>query len=194
MIVPVGNRFVVLRGSGDASPGGRLPVTLAHGQAFGSGEHETTRSCLEELEKIPLAPRACVLDLGSGTGILAVAAVRLGVHSVIALDPDPEAAKTTMATVRLNGMDEVIFPVQGEIGAIRGTHFDLIMANLFGDLLLRIADQIHSLMKPGAHLLMSGILWGDAYDVKSVFTRAGCTFLRDQYLEEYCTLLFRDGW
>ncbi|MGA2263537.1 MAG: 50S ribosomal protein L11 methyltransferase, partial [Acidobacteriota bacterium] len=185
------NRFVVLRGSVDASPGGRLPVILAPGQAFGSGEHETTRSCLEELEKIPLAPQARVLDLGSGTGILAVAAARLGVHSVIALDPSPEAAKTTLATIRLNGMGKVIFPVQGEIVAIRGAQFDLITANLFGDLLLRIADLIHSLMKPGAHLLLSGILWGDAYDVKTVFTRAGCVFLRDQYLEEYCTLLLR---
>jgi ribosomal protein L11 methyltransferase len=133
------------------------------------------------------------LDLGSGTGILAVAAARLGVHSVVALDPSPEAAQTTLATIRLNGMGKVIFPIQGELAAIRGAQFDLITANLFGDLLLRIADQIHSLMKPGAHLLLSGILWGDAYDVRTAFTRAGCAFLRDHYLDEYCTLLFRNS-
>jgi ribosomal protein L11 methyltransferase len=191
MNLSIGNRFVVLRGFEGAVPTGRLPLILAHGRAFGSGEHETTRSCLEELEEMPISATTRVLDLGCGTGILAVAAARMGARSVIALDPDPDAIAAALATIRLNGMAGIITPLQGEIEAIHGTHFDLIMANLYGDIILRIADMIDSLLARGGSLLLSGINYGDAYDVRMRFTRAGCTLLRERYLEDYSTLVFR---
>jgi ribosomal protein L11 methyltransferase len=187
----IGKRFVVLRGFEGAVPAERLPLILAHGRAFGSGEHETTRSCLEELEEVPISAATRVLDLGCGTGILAVAAARMGVRSVIALDPDPDAIAAALAAIRLNGMAGIIIPLQGEIEAIQGTHFDLIMANLYGDIILRIADVIASLLARGGSLLLSGINYGDAYDVRMRFTRAGCTLLRERYLEDYSTLVFR---
>lgn len=191
MNLSIGNRFAVLRGFEGAAPAERLPLILARGRAFGSGEHETTRSCLEELEEMPVSSTTRVLDLGCGTGILAVAAARMGARSVIALDPDPDAIAATWATIRLNGMAEIIIPLQGEIEAIRGTHFDLIMANLYGDIVLRIADMIASLLARGGRLLLSGINYGDAYDARMGFTRAGCTLLRERYLEDYSTLVFR---
>jgi len=182
---------MVSRISDDSPAGERLSIVLAHGRAMGSGEHETTRSCLEELEEIPLEPAARVLDLGSGTGILAVAAARLGARSVIALDPSPEAIRATAATVRLNGLAGVIVPLQGEIGALRNTRFDLILANLYGDVLLLLVRETAALLAPGGYLVASGIQFGDAYGIKMGFAATGCALLRERYLEDYCTLVFR---
>jgi ribosomal protein L11 methyltransferase len=187
----IGKSFVVARISEDSGSGERLPIVLAHGRAMGSGEHETTRSCLEELEDISPLRDARVLDLGSGTGILAVAAARMGARSVMALDPNPEAIQATAATARINGMAGTITPVQGEIGALRNCRFDLILANLYGDVLLLFVSDIAALLAPGGYLVASGIQFGDAYDIKRGFTGAGCTLLKDRYLEDYCTLVFR---
>jgi ribosomal protein L11 methyltransferase len=185
----IGKRFVVARASDELAGGERLPIVLAHGRAFGSGEHETTRSCLEELEELQLLPSDRVLDLGSGTGVLAVAAARLGARLVVALDPSPEAIQTTLTTVRLNGMTGTVAPVQGEIGALRNTHFDLILANLYGDVLLLLVREITALLAPGGHVVVSGIQYADAYDLKTRFAQAGCPLMKERYLEEYCTLV-----
>jgi len=189
--LPIGKKFIVTRVSDEPAFGERLPIVLAHGRAFGSGEHETTRSCLEALEELPLLPSGRVLDLGSGTGVLAVAAARLGARHVIALDPSPEAIQTTLATVRLNGMTGIVAPVQGEIAALRGARFDLILANLYGDVLLLLVHEITSLLASGGYVVTSGIQYADAYDLKMRFSRAGCLLLKEHYLEEYSTLVFR---
>jgi len=186
----IGKRFVVARESDEPAGEERLPIILAHGRAFGSGEHETTRSCLEELEELPLLPAMRVLDLGSGTGILAVAAAKLGARHVIALDPSPDAIQTTLATIRLNGMAGMIAPVQGEIDALRGAYFDLILANLYGDVLLRLVREITALLAPGGCVVMSGIQYADAYDLRMRFAQTGCALRKERYLEEYCTLVF----
>lgn len=189
MLLLIGKKFIVARGPSDFPTGERLPILLAIGRAFGSGEHETTRSCLEELEGIPVLPTTRVLDLGSGTGILAVAAARLGARSVIALDSSPDAFETTLATIRLNGLQEIVTSLQGEIEIVKDRRFELIMANLYGDILLRLLEAITKLLEPGGYLLLSGILYEDAYDVKARFARAGCTLLKARYLDEYSTLI-----
>ena len=186
----IGKRFLVARASDETAGDGRLPIILAHGRAFGSGEHETTRSCLEALEELPLLPCGRVLDLGSGTGILAVAAARLGARHVIALDPSPEAIQTTLTTIRLNGMSATVAPIQGEISALRNTRFDVILANLYGDVLLLIVREIAALLAPGGFVVTSGIQYADAYDLKARFAGAGCLLLKEHYLEEYSTLIF----
>jgi ribosomal protein L11 methyltransferase len=190
MKLRVGRRFVVTRDAADPDAGARLPVILAHGRAFGSGEHETTRSCLEELEGISIRENWRVLDLGCGTGILSVAAARLGARWVLALDPCPNAIATTAATVRLNGMERVIFPLQADISALRSVRFQLITANLYGDILLQGAEAILWLLAPGGTLLLSGIPYGDEYDLKVRFTRSGCRLLKARTLEDYSTLVF----
>ena len=190
MSLLIGNRFIISRDP-ESLPGGRVPLFLAHGRAFGSGEHETTSSCIEELEQIPVAPDFRVLDLGCGTGILAIAAARLGARNVVALDPSPDAILTASATIRLNRLNDAVFPIQGEIGAVGRMRFDLILAYLYGDLLLDLVHPIVSVLKPGGYLVLSGIQYADAYDLKTRFAGAGCTIVKDRYLEDYCTLVFR---
>jgi ribosomal protein L11 methyltransferase len=187
LILQVGRTFVVFRGQTDPVCAERLPIALAHGPAFGSGEHETTRSCLEELELLPVTQKTRVLDLGCGTGVLAVGAARLGAASVLAIDPSVEAYRTTLATVGLNGMHGSILPVLGDIGSLHGRRFDLVMANLYGDLLIRLMKEIVALLAPQAYLLLSGISDEYAYDVRSGFESAGCDLLRERRLDEYTT-------
>jgi ribosomal protein L11 methyltransferase len=191
MSIEIGKRFVVLRSPEDSHPGQRIPIILGHGLAFGSGEHETTRSCLEEMENIPVFPGSKVLDLGCGTGILSIAAAKMGALSVTALDPKPEAIKTTISNIRLNRVDKIVCPLQGELEALDEKDFDLIMANLYGDILVALADSLISFLKPEGYLLLSGIQYEYSYEVKTAVMKSGCPLVKSKYLEEYITLIFK---
>ncbi|MCP5107918.1 MAG: methyltransferase domain-containing protein, partial [bacterium] len=157
--------------------------------AFGSGDHETTSGCLEELENIPVLPGAKVLDIGCGTGILSVAAARLGARRVIAVDPAPDAITVTRESIKLNAMETKIFPIEGELEIVPDQNFDVILANLYGDILLALVEGISNRLKSGGYLLLSGILYEYGYDLKAAFIQKGCELLKATYHEEYVTLL-----
>jgi len=198
MSIKIGERFIVLRSSESVDSSERIPIILEPGKAFGSGEHETTRNCLEELENIPIFPQSKVLDLGCGTGILSIAAAMLGARSIIALDPDPDAIKATANNISLNRLEKIILPFQGELRTIKTAsyglkdkHLDLIMANLYGDILLALIADLISLLKPGGYMLLSGIEFEYAYELKTGLTTAGCKLLKTRFLDEYCTMVFQ---
>ena len=190
MAFEVGSRFLIVRSWESVSPGARIPIILGPGQAFGSGEHETTRTCLEEMELLDRLKGAAVLDLGCGTGILSIAAARLGARSVVALDPDPQAIAAAAANIRLNGLDKTVTCVQGEMEKMRGACFDLILANLYGDLLIGLARDIPGLIRPGGQALLSGVRFEDAFELRSDLVRYGLRLMKQRSLEEYITLLF----
>lgn len=187
----IGNKFIVLRSSETEEHRGRLPLVLGYGRAFGSGEHETTRSCLEELEKLPVASMDHVLDLGCGTGILAIAAARMGTRSVVAVDPNPFAIEAASANIALNDVENKIQLMQGESKDVKGMRFDLIMANLYGDVLLEIAQDILLFSKPSGYVLLSGVQYDYHYEIKTCFLELGYRLLKTRMLEEYTTLLFK---
>ncbi len=183
--------FVIIP-EGELPPSGSgIPLVMGKKGAFGSGEHETTASCLEELERLPgIAGMRC-LDLGSGTGILAIAAVKLGAGKVVAIDIAPAAAASCAANVRLNGMEEQVVPVCGELGCLREGDFDLIMANIYADIHLALAGEMVARTRPGGFLLLSGIPVQDNFDVQLRFRREGCELIDSRFMEEYVTFLFR---
>jgi ribosomal protein L11 methyltransferase len=191
MSFEIGKRFIVLRSSEPRYSGRRIPVILGPGRAFGSGEHETTRSCLEEMEHIPVFPDAKILDLGCGTGILSIAAAKMGALSVTALDPDPEAITTTISNIQLNRVEQIVHPLQGELVALDREHFDLIMANLYGDIILNLADKFPPFLRPGGYILLSGIQYEYSYEARAAITNSGFQLLKNKYLEEYVTLIFK---
>lgn len=191
MSIKIGKHFEIFRSSETVNAGERLPIILGTGRAFGSGDHETTSSCLEELENIPIIKNAKVLDLGCGTGVLSIAAARMGARYVAALDPEPNAIKVTVKSIELNHMEEKIFPLQGELHMVQDDDFDIIMANLYGDLLVQLVKDISIRLKPGGYVLLSGILYEYTYDIKRALIQRGFNLLKARYLEEYTTLLSR---
>jgi ribosomal protein L11 methyltransferase len=132
-----------------------------------------------------------VLDLGCGTGILAIAAIKLGSHYVTAIDPSPFAVETTVSNVKLNSMEEQITVIQGELKEVKGERFDLIMANLYGDVLQDLVHEIPLFLNPGGYLMLSGIHYEYHYELKTGFIEMGLKLLKNRMLDEYTTLIFK---
>jgi ribosomal protein L11 methyltransferase len=185
----VGSQFRIVPPATPAVPD-RLDLVMERG-AFGSGEHETTISCLELLEDLAAVRGAHVLDLGSGTGILSIAALKLGAASAVCVDISPEAVRNCRFNSRLNGLDRQITHVNGSLDDLAGSGFDLVLANIYGDLLLDFAADLSRRVRPGGWLLLSGILWEYNFDVRQAYTKAGCRILRNLMLEEFSSLLLQ---
>ncbi len=145
---------------------GNKKLTIPAGAAFGTGEHATTSMCLAKLKRI-LRAGDVVVDLGTGSGILALTARLLGARRVIAIDNDPTAIRVAKENARLNKIDNVTF----RIGDVRYWKFpgkiDTVTANLFSELLIEILPKL----KHARRLILSGILRGQERDVRRAFRR-----------------------
>jgi ribosomal protein L11 methyltransferase len=152
---------------------GRAPgagvIVVDPGRAFGTGTHQTTRLCLDLLvEEAARRPLGRVIDVGAGTGILAIAALRLGATAATAVDFDPEATASCATHARLNAVPLAV--VQGDGGrAFRRAPFDLVLANLMAPLLVERSAELRSLGAPGATLILSGLLTDDVETVANAF-------------------------
>jgi ribosomal protein L11 methyltransferase len=156
-----------------AGPSDRVLV-IDPGPAFGTGTHETTRLCLRVLERqlaAPPRPRRA-LDIGTGSGILAVAAARRGVPFVAGVDSDPDAIASARHHARLNQVDLCL--VQGDGGqAFAAGAFDLLLANLSAPLLIERRAEIGRLMSSQATLVLSGLLAADTPSVRQAYAALG---------------------
>ncbi len=153
----------------ETPPAGGLVLRIDPARAFGTGTHETTRLCLRALVRLAdEGPLGRVLDLGAGTGILAVAARRLGAALVIATDLDPEAVDSTRRHARLN--DVAVQIVRADGGqALRTSSFDVVLANLTARLLMERAQEIVFLVAPGGRLVLSGLLESEMEEVATSY-------------------------
>lgn len=161
------------------------------GRAFGTGTHETTRLCLGALEDLASRRRlGRALDLGAGTGILAVAAARLGARPVVASDLDPEATASSRRHALLNAERLLVVRADGGRG-LRAGAFDLVLANLMALLLVDRAEEVASLVAPGGALVLSGLLLGDVPHVRAAFAALGRP---DERLDgEWAALVYEKG-
>lgn len=184
----IGSRFRITPPDAPASTDGCTDLVMQRG-AFGSGEHETTESCLKILEQRPEVKGARVLDLGSGTGILAIAALKLGAEHAVCVDIEPDAVESARINCRLNQVDKKTTHITGTLDAVRESDFDLILANIYGDILLAIAESLTARLKSGGSLLLSGILWEYNFDVRQAYERLGCEVVSNHMLEEFSTTL-----
>lgn len=186
----IGNRFRIVPPDHPGSTDGRLDLVMQRG-AFGSGEHETTESCIEILETLQEVCGARVLDLGSGTGILAIAALKLGAASAVCVDIEASAVETARLNCRLNSLEDRITHLVGTLEDLTETGFDLVLANIYGDILLGLARELAAKTRPNGTLLLSGILWEYNFPVRQAYERAGCVVLRNRMLPEFSSVLLR---
>ncbi|MDA8192586.1 MAG: 50S ribosomal protein L11 methyltransferase [Thermaerobacter sp.] len=157
--VAIGDRYTVVPAWHDrAGWDPERTIFLDPGMAFGIGTHPTTRMCLTAILSLPVAGRA-VLDLGSGSGILAILAAKRHAGRVVAVEPDPVAMRALGQNVTINGVDDVVTTVAGTLAHVRPEEtFDLILANLIADIILSEWSALASRLQPGGHALLSGIL------------------------------------
>lgn len=184
----IGTKFRITPPGSSAAGDGRINLVMQRG-AFGSGEHETTESCLELMETLPSLKGARLLDLGSGTGILAIAALKCGASHAVCVDIDAEAVRTAEVNFRLNALEDQVSHVTGTLEAVNEDGFDLILANIYGDILLDLAGPLSARLKKGGTLLLSGILWEYNFDVRQAYERQGCKIVRNRMLNEFSTVL-----
>jgi len=142
-------------------------------RAFGTGTHESTRLCLSALQALAARRRpGRVVDVGTGTGILAVAAALLGARSVTAIDIDPEAVESARLHARMNAVDLHVVRGDGGRPLARG-RFDVVLANLTAPLLLERRDEILALFGPSSSLVLAGFLREDADGIAAAYAGLG---------------------
>ena len=195
---PVGRRFTV-RGTHLDGPGlpGRIRLTLDAGLAFGSGEHGSTRGCLVALELAARRRPRRILDLGAGSGILAVAAARLLRRPVLATDIEPWAVRVTGENAALNGVARLVRPVLADgwrSPRVRaGAPYDLVLANILARPLCRMARDLALHLAPGGTAILAGLLDWQARGVLAAHRRHGLRLERALQEGAWTTLVLRKG-
>ena len=169
----VGRVFIRFSWSAAAPPPGAVEVVLDPGMAFGTGTHPTTALCLAGLDALlAAAPGADVLDVGTGSGLLAIAARKLGAGRVAATENDPIALRVAEENAQRNGVALELHLAPPS--AVPGT-FPVVVANILANTLVELAPQISARLAPGGTLLLSGILAGQEEEVRSAYVAQGLT-------------------
>ncbi len=190
----VGKRFLICpTWDRSGSEVGDRVILLDPGMAFGTGHHETTRLCLEWMEdrtETLDSGNMSLLDLGTGSGILAMAGAMLGFGRVVAVDNDEEAVEVARANLLVNGLEEKVALSVGSSGEL-GERFDVVVANIQANPLIEMAHALSRRIQPEGILVLSGILIEQEPGVRSAYEEAGLVFAERRTAGEWCLLVFQ---
>ncbi len=156
----------------DASPSD-LIIEIDPGMAFGTGTHETTAMCVQLIEKYYRG--GSLLDVGTGSGILAIAAARLGARGIVAVDIDPDAVRVAKENVAHNGLENAIEVRQGDLLQGLSQRFDFAVANILAPVICMLAAPLKKHLTPGGRFVCSGIIAEAEGDVNAALLAAGYT-------------------
>lgn len=171
--IEIGERLLVLPEWEPAPDTDRAILKLDPGAAFGTGTHATTKLCLQILDK-SVKGGETVLDIGCGSGILSIAAMLLGAKNATGVDIDALAVKTAKQNAVMNGFDEPQFTaVQGDLADKISGKFDICVANIVADVIIRLCNNVADFMNDGALFITSGIIDSRADEVYSALCGAG---------------------
>ena len=177
--IEIGEKLVVVPEWLEAPEGPRIPLRLDPGLIFGTGSHATTRMCLAALEGLSGTGKT-VLDLGCGSGILAIGALLLGCERAVGCDIDPKAPDVAESNAALNGIGADRFRVyagdvlsDASMRAMLGTDFDIVTANIVSDVIIPLSSMVRPFLKPGGSFLCSGIIEGRQDEVADALVKNG---------------------
>lgn len=177
---------------------GQAEIVLDPGLSFGTGQHPTTAFCLKQVARFrPRGAAQSLLDLGTGSGILALAAAKLRFRPVVAMEFDPDALDIARENARQNKLDKLIdFRLQDvtKLTVRSADHYDVVCANLISSLLLNERRRILARVAPGGHLVVAGILKEEFAQVQAAYEDAGLRLVSSQTRKEWCSGAFARVW
>ena len=195
--IEVGEKLVVVPEWEEIPQDGRLPLRLDPGLIFGTGSHATTRMCLAALEGFA-GPGVRVLDLGCGSGILSIAALRLGAAEAFACDIDDKCVDVAYENAAINGIGKDRYTVRWgnvvtdhALQAEFGGEYDMVVANIVADVIIGISPQVRPFLKEGGLFLCSGIIDDRADEVADHLRRDGWQILETHTSEGWFSFLCR---
>ena len=188
-VLHIGQRTVIRPSWLDyTSAPGEIVIQLDPGMAFGTGLHPTTQMCLVALEEL-IRPEAQVLDLGTGSGILAISAAKLGAGCVLAVDNDPVAVKTARGNVKTNKVSETISVTSGSL-ADAPESYDLVVVNILAKVIVEMTQQgLAERVQPGGTLIAAGIIADQKPEVVAALQRKGLTLVKQHQMEDWVCLV-----
>ena len=193
----IGDRLIVIPEWENADIGNRVPLILNPGLTFGTGSHATTRLCLKALEQRVHGGER-VLDLGCGSGILSIAALKLGAAHAFACDIDDKCQDVAYENAALNGIGKDVYTVRtGDIltdSALQaeiGGGYDVVLANIVADVIIALAPAVRPLLKPDGVFICSGIIDDRAVEVADKLRQAGLAILESNQSEGWFSYVCR---
>lgn len=189
-VIKITDKIVIKPSFRDYSPSeGEIVITIDPKMSFGTGEHQTTKLMLSMCEK-HIERKTKVLDVGTGTGVLAIASVLLGAEYALGIDNDEWCYENALENIDQNHVYGKVEFRLAEVANIAEINFDIVLANIQKDVLLIIAKDLVSKVKVSGKVILSGLLFTDEDDIINEYTKLGLTFIDKLQLDEWIALVF----
>ena len=194
-VTHIGRRLVIRPSWREYTPAAdEVVITLDPGMAFGTGLHPTTRMCLEQVER-RVRPGMRVLDVGTGSGILALAAAKLGAAHVYAIDNSSVAVESATENATMNGLSDCITVVEGTLDEAQAERmagqYDLVLANIIAHIIGALAPQLARVLAPLGVLVVSGIIEERRADAEGPLLEAGLELVEQTMIDDWLALVLR---